>query len=266
MTQSVPPSTTPSGVPHIRRAAHRPTRGPGPLAEAAGRPGPTAAGPVACRGRPGPPVRRGCRSPRSPRRPAPESGPPASRRTAGARSRSWSACTGTGADRPSTATPRGRPPHPEPQTDTPTPPPPPPQVMYQKGGGGSEERGEGVWLGPPLLPGSPYGPHRRLLKPKSSWHRRRRSKFLAVSLKHWKGRGGGGLGGLPALPAVYGRSWPPSTAELRHAPRPRQSRGGPGRKAPRCTVRGVTADVRTSCAPVTSPASQAPPMPRAGDC
>ena len=31
-----------------------------------------------------------------------------------------------------------------------------------------------------------------ILKLKSSWHRRRRSKILAVSLKHWKGRTGGG--------------------------------------------------------------------------
>ena len=30
-----------------------------------------------------------------------------------------------------------------------------------------------------------------IVKRKSSWHRRRRSKSLAVSLRHWKGRGGG---------------------------------------------------------------------------
>ena len=56
------------------------------------------------------------------------------------------------------------------------------------GGGGGSEGGGGL-AGAPLLPGSPYGP--RILKLKFSWHRRRRSKILAVSLKHWKGRRGG---------------------------------------------------------------------------
>ena len=49
---------------------------------------------------------------------------------------------------------------------------------------------------------------------KSSWHRRRRSKNLAVSLKRWKGRRGGGLGGgrgvqgevTPPPPTVYSPS------------------------------------------------------------
>ena len=42
------------------------------------------------------------------------------------------------------------------------------------------------------------------LKRKSSWHQRRRSKILAVSLTHWKG--GGGAGVSPPPPAVHGRS------------------------------------------------------------
>ena len=61
-----------------------------------------------------------------------------------------------------------------------------------RGGGGSKGAGGGGRLaGTPLLPGSPYGPRRmraKVFKPKSSWGRRRRSKFWAVSLKHWKGR------------------------------------------------------------------------------
>ena len=36
----------------------------------------------------------------------------------------------------------------------------------------------------------------KILKLKSSWHRRRRSKILAVSLKHWKGKTGGHPGGV----------------------------------------------------------------------
>ena len=59
-----------------------------------------------------------------------------------------------------------------------------------KGGGG-----QGVWRGPPPPPRVPLwsppegGP--KFLKRKSSWPRRRRSKILAVSLKHRKGRRGG---------------------------------------------------------------------------
>ena len=41
---------------------------------------------------------------------------------------------------------------------------------------------------------------------KSSWHRRRRSKILAVTLKHWKGRRGGSRGCTPRTPPVYSRS------------------------------------------------------------
>ena len=50
----------------------------------------------------------------------------------------------------------------------------------------------------------------KILKLESPWHRRRRSKILAVSLKHWKGRRGGeGVpvgGGTPPPRTVYGRS------------------------------------------------------------
>ena len=61
------------------------------------------------------------------------------------------------------------------------------QGCVRRGGRGGLKRGGGGWLGPPLLPGSPR-------------HRRGRSKILAVSLKHWKGRRGGVPGGgLPPL-------------------------------------------------------------------
>ena len=66
-----------------------------------------------------------------------------------------------------------------------------------------EGGGTGVWLGPPPPPRVPLwspaegGPKNS--KRKSSWHRRRRSKILAVSCKHWKGRRGGGRGGYPPL-------------------------------------------------------------------
>ena len=64
----------------------------------------------------------------------------------------------------------------------------------------------------------------KFLKLKSSWHRRRRSKILAVSLKHWKGRRGGGgggsrggvQGGYPPPPALYGCF----NTSLRPPPRP----------------------------------------------
>ena len=69
--------------------------------------------------------------------------------------------------------------------------------------GGGSEKGGGLAGTPPLLQGSPYGPRRRLAKKcfllQSSWHRRRRSKILAVSLKHRKGRGGRGRGCTPLL-------------------------------------------------------------------
>ena len=60
------------------------------------------------------------------------------------------------------------------------------------------------WGPPPSSQGPPVvlaedGP--KTFQRKSSWHQRRRSKSLAVSLKHWKGRrgvqGGGGGGGTP---------------------------------------------------------------------
>ena len=53
-----------------------------------------------------------------------------------------------------------------------------------------------MWLGPPSSQGPPMFPAEggpKILKLKPSWHQRRRSKNLAVSLKHWKGRRGGGV-------------------------------------------------------------------------
>ena len=67
------------------------------------------------------------------------------------------------------------------------------------------EGGGGGLAGSPLLLGSPYGPL-KFLKLKSSWHRRRRSKILALSLKHWKGSGGGG-GILLRCTAVLIHHW-----------------------------------------------------------
>ena len=69
------------------------------------------------------------------------------------------------------------------------------------GGEGAEggERGGGSFLGPAMVPAE-GGPN--ILKLKSSWHRSRRSKILAVSLKHWKGRGGPGR--PPPPPSSYG--------------------------------------------------------------
>ena len=68
--------------------------------------------------------------------------------------------------------------------------------MYQKGG---REGGGGGWLGPCSSYGLPMVPAEgepKIVKLKSSWCRRCRSKILAVSLKHWKGRrGGAGPGG-----------------------------------------------------------------------
>ena len=74
-----------------------------------------------------------------------------------------------------------------------------PEDVLEGGEGGSER--VGGWRvgpfsqGPPVVPAE-GGPN--ILKLKSSWHRRLRSKILAVSLKHWKGRRGGGPGGVPS--------------------------------------------------------------------
>ena len=75
-------------------------------------------------------------------------------------------------------------------------------VWHKAGGGGGgggqgciRRGGRGVWLGPPSSQGPPVVPAEggpKIVKLKSSWHRRRRSKILAVSLKHWKGRREGG--------------------------------------------------------------------------
>ena len=70
-------------------------------------------------------------------------------------------------------------------------------IRRGEGGGGGLKGGRGGLAGTPLLLRSPYGPRRRWAKDffwlKSSWHRRRRSQSLAVSLKHWKGRWVGGM-------------------------------------------------------------------------
>ena len=87
--------------------------------------------------------------------------------------------------------------------------------VYCKGGGGL--KGEGGLAGdPPSSQGPPVVPAEggpNILKPQSSWHRRRRSKILAVSLKHWKGRrGGGGAGSRGGVPPLLLRC----TAALTH--------------------------------------------------
>ena len=82
-----------------------------------------------------------------------------------------------------------------------TPPCAPPASDVLEGGEvGSEEgggEGRGVWLGPPSSQGPPMVPTEggpKIWKLKSSWHRRRRSNILAVSLEDWNGRKGGGQG------------------------------------------------------------------------
>ena len=57
--------------------------------------------------------------------------------------------------------------------------------------GGVSERGGGRVGWDTLPPTVPTEGEPRILKLPSSWHRRRRSKILAFSLKHWKGRRGG---------------------------------------------------------------------------
>ena len=69
---------------------------------------------------------------------------------------------------------------------------------------GCIRRGGGGWLRPPSSQGPPMVPAKggpKNLKRKSSSHRRHRSKILAVSLKHWKGRRGGGIRGSSNLPS-----------------------------------------------------------------
>ena len=61
--------------------------------------------------------------------------------------------------------------------------------------GGTAEGEGGGWLGPSSSQGPPMVPAEgrlNFLKLKSSWHRRRQGKILAVILKHWKGRKGRG--------------------------------------------------------------------------
>ena len=74
---------------------------------------------------------------------------------------------------------------------------------------------KGGWLPPPSSQGSPMFPTEggpKILKLKPSWHQRRRSKLLTVSLKHSKGRrseerGLGGGGGLLWCTAVLIHPW-----------------------------------------------------------
>ena len=138
--------------------------------------------------------------------------------------------------------------------------PPPPQGCIRRGGA----RGvRGVWLGP-LLPGSPYGPRRRprrraklFFKPKSSWHRRHRSKILAFSLKHWKGR----KGGVPPPPllrctAVLIHPPPlfmciPNPADLTNATQTRRQIGNLWRAEKEFEGVAVALDANLQCNPMT---------------
>ena len=92
----------------------------------------------------------------------------------------------------------------------------------------SEGGGRGGWLGPPSSQGPPMVPAEgepKVLKLKPSWRRRRRSKILAVSPKHWKGRRGVQGGVHPPPPTRYGRS----NTSLRLGPaRPAEGVGGVG--------------------------------------
>ena len=104
------------------------------------------------------------------------------------------------------------------------------------GGGGRLKGGRGGLAGdPPSSQGPPMAPAEggpNILKLQSSWHRRRRSKTLAVSLKHWKRtRGGGVMGGgtppplllrCPGVPIhhrLLGVLPPTLRPLLRHRPR-----------------------------------------------
>ena len=72
------------------------------------------------------------------------------------------------------------------------------------GGGGLRGGGGGVGWDPPSSQGPPMGPAeggQTNFKLQSSWHR---SKILAVSLKHWKGRRGGGSRGGGTPPSSCG--------------------------------------------------------------
>ena len=89
-------------------------------------------------------------------------------------------------------------------------------VEREGGRQGCIRRGGGVGWDPPSSQGKPMVPAEggpKILKLQCSWHR---SKILAVSLKHWKGRSGGGGGAPPpsyvlsVRPFYYipgGRAW-----------------------------------------------------------
>ena len=112
------------------------------------------------------------------------------------------------------------------------------RLCWPKGRGGRVREGEGGvyeggggWLGTTSSPGSPMVPAEggpNILKLKSSWHRRRPSKILAVSLQHWKGERGGGPGGGVPPPLLLrctavlihhgggGGTTPPATVDSPH--------------------------------------------------
>ena len=139
-----------------------------------------------------------------------------------------------------------------------------PRHIFAGGGAGC--------LGPPLLPGSLPGP--KIFKRKSSWHRRRRRKILAVSLKHWKGRTGGGEGGqgggVKPPSTVHGRSTTPlrQTSALAVRPIPQATAAGGltvGVQGPRGAQRNQNRRGRTALAlhirQTSAPADHPPRAP-----
>ena len=100
--------------------------------------------------------------------------------------------------------PGSHPPAP-PATQPPGPVTPYP-AMYEKGGGGEWGGVKGVWLGPPLLPGSPCGPRRRraetfeasiLLTPKAP------QQTLGCQPQTLEGEGGGTPPSSSVRPVYY---------------------------------------------------------------
>ena len=104
----------------------------------------------------------------------------------------------------------------------------------------------------------------KIFKPKSSWHRRRRSKILAVSLKHWKGRGGvRGFQAGGGVPPLLGRSStslgvPPGLSPA-HAP---YSEGTPCPDLP--ALPSVTVPVSRLCIEYTRRRATIPTIGQAG--
>ena len=82
--------------------------------------------------------------------------------------------------------------------------------------GGEGGGGFGRTPPPPWVPlWSPPKGGRKILKLKSSWHRRRRSKNLAVSLKHYKRRREGGRGSRGGEVGGGQGRYPPSSYSAR---------------------------------------------------